>query len=661
MKGSSLWRDVLIVFFVWNNTWDFVYPFGCVPEGTTFIRTPSVMLPLSVYTSSDDYILLAKTDPSQCYRLCYDSEDCKAYFLDYTNHTCILTRKDHTAIRSHLKPHLAGSYHRKICLSGFRCKRHWTFDVVPGIRLVGQEDKVVPDIGSEIRCIEACSLEKSFTCRSTVYDFSSRTCTLSAYDRRLAPEIFKITSTEVDYLENQCVSEPSQCTFNQQNGRMLTHAHVYLSRSSTTRERCQESCIEHVDFRCRSFMFDNSRSLCLLTPEDSYSSPEGSTNIKETSSSETYELGSCIDVEMQCDSTSMTAILRVSTPFRGRVYALGHPYECYALTAGDKGEIAITLPLHGQRCGTKNLGNGTFINNIVVQHHPIVLKNSDRHIEVACDYDEIKTTLRSGKHVQEGEFQKLSQVVTGLAPTPSVQLRVVNGTGEDISGVELGDPLLLKVEMQDESIYGIRGSSLVARSGSESETMLLIDDRGCPVEPSVFPLLTPALGSKSLEAPFQAFRFATDSTVKFQMTVSFCLDSCPSVDCNSNDGAQDIDNKHRRSISAADTSILELQAGDVINDVITESVLFTVTSLKSASPVGQRARKFNVRSNPFTEITEKGFCLTKATVIIASVVICILQVALICFCIPYLVLTGNHVDISAAPIRLSAEHPLLAT
>ncbi|XP_022236624.1 uncharacterized protein LOC111084133, partial [Limulus polyphemus] len=106
--------------------------------------------------------------------------------------------------------------------------------------------------------------------------------------------------------------------------------------------------------------------------------------------------------KMQCDSTSMTAILRVSTPFRGRVYALGHPHDCYALTAGGNGEIAITLPLHGRNCGTKNLGNGTFINNIVVQHHPVVLKNSDRRVEVACDYDEIKRRLRTGKEVEEG-------------------------------------------------------------------------------------------------------------------------------------------------------------------------------------------------------------------------------------------------------------------
>lgn len=47
----------------------------------------------------------------------------------------------------------------------------------------------------------------------------------------------------------------------------------------------------------------------------------------------------------------------------------------------------------------------------------------------------------------------MTQVITGLAPTPPIKLRVVNSTGEEVRGVELGDPLFLKVEMLDESKF----------------------------------------------------------------------------------------------------------------------------------------------------------------------------------------------------------------
>ncbi|GFY77909.1 uncharacterized protein TNIN_129081 [Trichonephila inaurata madagascariensis] len=50
----------------------------------------------------------------------------------------------------------------------------------------------------------------------------------------------------------------------------------------------------------------------------------------------------------------------------------------------------------------KNMGNGTFVNSVVVQHHPFVLRSTDRRIDVACDYEEVQRKLRGGKQVLEG-------------------------------------------------------------------------------------------------------------------------------------------------------------------------------------------------------------------------------------------------------------------
>ncbi|GBM01592.1 hypothetical protein AVEN_60012-1 [Araneus ventricosus] len=48
------------------------------------------------------------------------------------------------------------------------------------------------------------------------------------------------------------------------------------------------------------------------------------------------------------------------------------------------------------------------------------------------------------------DLQSLTQVITGLAATPPVRLRVVNASGYEVRGVELGEQLYLKVEMLDE-------------------------------------------------------------------------------------------------------------------------------------------------------------------------------------------------------------------
>lgn len=68
---------------------------------------------------------------------------------------------------------------------------------------------------------------------------------------------------------------------------------------------------------------------------------------------------------MHCEATSMTAIVKVITPFRGRLYALGHPYECYAVSVRANGEVALTMPLHGRTCGTKNLVSDIIIEYII--------------------------------------------------------------------------------------------------------------------------------------------------------------------------------------------------------------------------------------------------------------------------------------------------------
>ncbi|KFM58602.1 hypothetical protein X975_10860, partial [Stegodyphus mimosarum] len=264
--------------------------------------------------------------------------------------------------------------------------------------------------------------------------------------------------------------------FHQQRGRTLVQrGHVHVQGSVSTREDCETACVHHTDFTCRSFEFDPSSKLCLLSPDDSHSISEESSTPSSAQGRYFFERGSCIEVRMHCEATSMTAIVKVITPFRGRLYAFGHPYECYEVSVRANGEVALTMPLHGRTCGTKNLGNGTFVNSVVVQHHPFVLRSTDRRIDVACDYEEVQRKLRGGKQVLEGDLQSLTQVITGLAATPPVRLRVLNASGYDVRGVELGEQLYLKVEMLDEAVFGIFGSELFARSGKGTETVMLID------------------------------------------------------------------------------------------------------------------------------------------------------------------------------------------
>lgn len=46
-------------------------------------------------------------------------------------------------------------------------------------------------------------------------------------------------------------------------------------------------------------------------------------------------------------------------------------------------------------------GNGTFVNTVILQHHPLVVRDSDRRIDVACDYEEVQGKMRR-KQVTKG-------------------------------------------------------------------------------------------------------------------------------------------------------------------------------------------------------------------------------------------------------------------
>ncbi|XP_071034520.1 uncharacterized protein [Parasteatoda tepidariorum] len=612
---------------------------NCTSGRVTFERTPGLRLPGNELDHVGSLEFLSKTAPTACYRKCLESDLCEGYFIDHEDQKCVLLRGDARTLplMGPLEHSSAWSYHRKICLGGKPCHRQWAFDRIPGVQLFGYDDKPLTAIESRDICLEKCSVEDSFVCRSARYDRLNKTCILSRHDRRTAPEAFRRSLHQVEYLENQCITEPSRCMFHQQNGRTLVQGgHVHVQGSAITREECEKACIHHSDFTCRSFEFDSGSNLCLLSPDDSYSITDG-LRAPSAQGRYFYERGSCIEVHMHCEATSMTAIVKVITPFRGRLYALGHPYECYAVSVRSNGEVALTMPLHGRTCGTKNLGNGTFVNSVVVQHHPFVLRSTDRRIDVACDYEEVQRKLRGGKQVLEGDLVSLTQVITGLAATPPVRLKVVNASGYEVHGVELGEQLYLKVEMLDETVFGIFGSGLLARSGKGTETVMLIDDRGCPVEPAIFPALEKSGDSKSLVAPFQAFKFASESTVKFQLTVSFCLDMCSPVRCE-DEGTKEVHQSYgrrKRSKDLPESKNLELQSGDVVTDITMETPLFVVSSGKHShtSDIDSQKHKFTT-SGEFETIhfSEKGLCFTRPVLYTVAIVGSVAQVAVFGSC-----------------------------
>ena len=92
----------------------------------------------------------------------------------------------------------------------------------------------------------------------------------------------------------------------------------------------------------------------------------------------------------------------------------------------------------------------------------------------------------------------------------------------DTKTAVVGDPLNMIFEILDtDSPYEIFVRDLVAVDGATDIELLLIDDRGCPVEPSIMSELRKSEESeKMLESSFDAFRFPSSQMVQFRAMVS---------------------------------------------------------------------------------------------------------------------------------------------
>ena len=92
-----------------------------------------------------------------------------------------------------------------------------------------------------------------------------------------------------------------------------------------------------------------------------------------------------------------------------------------------------------------------------------------------------------------------TSIVNATAPSPNIRLRITDKEGQDITGARLGDELYLRIEMDDDNVFGIFARELVAKSGnSQNESIMLIDSEGCPTDPNIFPVLERIPSSKGL-------------------------------------------------------------------------------------------------------------------------------------------------------------------
>ncbi|XP_064117624.1 uncharacterized protein LOC135223045 [Macrobrachium nipponense] len=270
--------------------------------------------------------------------------------------------------------------------------------------------------------------------------------------------------------------------------------------------------------------------------------------------------GVCYDVSVHCKDTRIVVEVATNQPFNGRIYALGRSETCNVqVTNSDR--FRLDLSMAGQDCNTQSAG-GVYTNTVVIQHHSIVMTKTDKIYKVRCTYDMTSKNITFGMLPISSSGQQGDQIseeliirdpdmipITSTPEAPPPKIRILDAALREVETVRIGDRLTFRIEIPSTTPYGIFARSCVAMAKDSRSTFQIIDDDGCPVEPSIFPQFT--RDGSALQSVYEAFRFTESYGVIFQCNVKYCLGPCDPARCQI--GREQIESwgRKRRGISSS--------------------------------------------------------------------------------------------------------------
>ncbi|XP_069173940.1 uncharacterized protein [Procambarus clarkii] len=463
-----------------------------------------------------------------CLASCRSLETCSSFVVNYEREACFSVKTDSTARLLPVDQRL--NYFQKLCISAPACGKAWMLERVVGFEVEGYDDLVLTNVPSRLKCAELCVGERNLQCRSAEYHERDGVCRLSRQDRRTQPLSFRPASPDVHYIENQCagIPEVQQCEFEELPQQDMGHGDVQISVSTVA--ECQHACETEATFNCRSFTWFERAGVCRLSGDDMVSA--GPSAVVPLPGAVFHQRTSCLDLRLECSVDAMKVLLHTAEPFRGRLFSMDFPTSCQS---NDKGrtDTSLIIKFRDPECGVMEEGSGVYSNVIVVQHHPVIQRRGDKAIKLLCLFETGNKTVTDSYNfiVDFPGSGVATAIVNATAPTPRIRLRIVDRDGNDITGARLGEELYLRLELDSDSVYGILARNLVAKSSDNSDSIVLLDERGCPVDPVIFPSLQLVPGSRSLQGKFEAFKFSEDQVVRFQVNVQFCLEECRPAQC----------------------------------------------------------------------------------------------------------------------------------
>ncbi|RWS29323.1 hypothetical protein B4U80_00125, partial [Leptotrombidium deliense] len=211
-------------------------------------------------------------------------------------------------------------------------------------------------------------------------------------------------------------------------------------------------------------------------------------------------------------------------------------------------------------------GEASFI--LVVQKHPKLVTYRARAYHIKCVYNTGERTVTLGFNVS---MITTSGTIANTGPPPTCLMSICTLDGREVSSAEIGDDLLLKVDVQPDFIYGGFARSCVAKTmEDEGEFQYEVTDaNGCATDPSIFGNWEYDAHKKTLMARFNAFKFPSSNNLRFQCNIRVCFGSCPPINC---DGVDAYGKRRRRQVRDEDLILTDaFKEGALREEIMVQS------------------------------------------------------------------------------------------
>jgi hypothetical protein len=123
---------------------------------------------------------------------------------------------------------------------------------------------------------------------------------------------------------------------------------------------------------------------------------------------------------------------------------------------------------------------------LVIQKHPKLVTYYAQAYRIKCVYATGEQSFSGGFNVS---MLTTAGTIANTGPPPTCTMRICNSNGDDINQAEIGDSLMLKVEVSPGEIYGGFARNCRARTVNDADEQALYevtDDNGCATDPDIF-------------------------------------------------------------------------------------------------------------------------------------------------------------------------------